>query len=319
MLPAAAQARQLVPMGRAVGIQMATQGMVVAELAEVQTAAGATCPAQAAGMRAGDVITAIDGRGIATSADFLDALAQAGEQITVTVTRGETCLELQVAPAVTADGTVQLGLWLRDGVSGVGTVTYYDPATGRYGALGHGITDENSGVLMPLRTGSILEAEIADAKRGASGTPGELIGSFDPDAAIGDISDNCVFGIFGTMTQQPAGDAVETAADGEVKTGPVIIRSTVAGDAPVDYTAEISRIYRENGCTRYLLTVTDPALLEATGGIVQGMSGSPILQNGKLVGAVTHVLLNDPTRGYGVSIENMLGADTGNTEEHQAA
>lgn len=295
-------------MGQAVGIQMATQGMLVAGLADVETPEGTVSPARDAGICAGDVICAIDGRTIETSDDFLAALAQAGTQMTVTVLRNGAETALTVTPAVTAEGAVQLGLWLRDGVTGVGTVTYCDPATGQYGALGHGITDEDSGVLMPLRSGSIMHAEIADAKRGEAGVPGELIGSFDPSRTIGDISGNCVFGIFGTMAEIPEGTPVETAPDDAVKTGPAIVRSTVAGETAVDYTVEISRIYRENGCTRYLITVTDPALLEATGGIVQGMSGSPILQDGKLVGAVTHVLLNDPTKGYGLSIDSMLRA-----------
>lgn len=318
ILPVAAQARELIPMGQAVGIQMTTQGMLVAGLADVETPQGTVSPARDAGFCAGDVICAIDGRKIETSDDFLTALAQAGEQLTVTVLRGGTETALTVTPAVTADGAVQLGLWLRDGVSGVGTVTYCDPATGAYGALGHGITDEDSGVLMPLRTGSIMRAEIADTKRGEAGAPGELIGSFDPGQTIGDISGNCVFGIFGTMAETPEGTPVETASDDAVKTGPAVVRSTVAGDTAVDYAVEISRIYRENGCTRYLLTVTDPALLEATGGIVQGMSGSPILQDGKLIGAVTHVLLNDPTKGYGLSIDSMLRAAEQQTTEAAA-
>lgn len=318
ILPAAAQARELIPMGQAVGIQMTTRGVLVAGLADVKTSQGMVSPARDAGFCAGDVICSIDGRQIETPDDFLAALAEAGTQMSVTVLRDGAETTLTVTPAVTEDGAVQLGLWLRDGVSGVGTVTYCDPATGQYGALGHGITDEGSGVLMPLRTGSIMHAEIADAKRGEAGTPGELIGSFDPGQTIGDISGNCVFGIFGTLAETPEGTPVETVEDDAVKTGPVVIRSTVAGSTAVDYTAEISRIYREDGCTRYLLTVTDPALLEATGGIVQGMSGSPILQDGKLIGAVTHVLLNDPAKGYGLSIESMLRAAEAQTAEDAA-
>ena len=228
-----AQAASLVPLGRAVGIQMTTAGMLVADLAEVDTPGGKATPAKDAGLLPGDVICRIDGRDIASSADFLAAMDAAGDTMSVTVLRRGAEVTATVTPAVTADGTRQLGLWLRDGVTGVGTLTYYDPATGRYGALGHGISDEASGAT---------------------------------------------------------------------------ILSTVAGEDVRAYTVDISRVYHDGGCTRFLITVTDPDLLAATGGIVQGMSGSPILQDGKLIGAVTHVLLADPAKGYGVSIDDMLAA-----------
>ena len=281
-----AQAASLVPLGRAVGIQMTTAGMLVADLAEVDTPGGKATPAKDAGLLPGDVICRIDGRDITSTADFLAAMDAAGDTLSVTVLRGGTEVTATVTPAVTADGTRQLGLWLRDGVTGVGTLTYYDPATGRYGALGHGISDETSGVLMPLRDGSVLSAVIADARPGG----------------------NCIFGIFGTLDAPPDGDAVETASADAVKTGSATILSTVAGEDVREYAVDISRVYHDGGCTRFLITVTDPDLLTATGGIVQGMSGSPILQDGRLIGAVTHVLLADPAKGYGVSIDDMLAA-----------
>ena len=264
-----AQAASLVPLGRAVGIQMTTAGVLVADLAEVDTPGGKATPAKDAGLLPGDVICRIDGRDIASSADFLAAVDAAGDTMSVTVLRGGAEVTATVTPAVTADGTRQLGLWLRDGVTGVGTLTYYDPATGRYGALGHGISDEASGVLMPLRDGSVLSAVIADARPGGHGTAGELVGSFDPGDRIGGIERNCLFGIFGTLDAPPAGDAVETASADAVKTGGATILSTVAGEDVRAYTVDISRVYHDGGCTRFLITVTDPDLLAATGGIVQ--------------------------------------------------
>ena len=174
-----AQAASLVPLGRAVGIQMTTAGMLVADLAEVDTPGGKATPAKDAGLLPGDVICRIDGRDIASSADFLAAMDAAGDTMSVTVLRRGAEVTATVTPAVTADGTRQLGLWLRDGVTGVGTLTYYDPATGRYGALGHGISDETSGVLMPLRDGSVLSAVIADARPGGHGTAGEKLRSIE--------------------------------------------------------------------------------------------------------------------------------------------
>ena len=149
----------------------------------------------------------------------------------------------------------------------------------------------------------MLSAVIADARPGGHGTAGELVGSFDPGNRIGGIERNCLFGIFGTLDAPPDGDAVETASADAVKTGGATILSTVAGEDVRAYT-----VYHDGGCTRFLITVTDPDLLAATGGIVQGMSGSPILQDGRLIGAVTHVLLADPAKGYGVSIDDMLAA-----------
>ena len=197
---------------------------------------------------------------------------------------------------------------MRDGVTGVGTLTYYDPATGRYGALGHGIADETSGALMPLRDGSVLSAVVADVRPGGHGTAGELVGSFDADDRIGAIERNGLFGIFGTLDAPPDGTPVETAPASAVRTGSATILSTVAGDTVQAYAVNITRVYHDGASTRFAITVTDPALLAATGGIVQGMSGSPILQDGRLIGAVTHVLLADPAKGYGVSIDDMLAA-----------
>ena len=276
-----AQAASLVPLGRAVGIQMTTAGMLVADLAEVDTPGGKATPAKDAGLLPGDVICRIDGRDITSSADFLAAMDAAGDTLSVTVLRGGAEVTATVTPAVTADGTRQLG---------------------------HGISDETSGVLMPLRDGSVLSAVIADARPGGHGTAGELVGSFDPGNRIGGIERNCIFGIFGTLDAPPDGDAVETASADAVKTGSATILSTVAGEDVRAYTVDISRVYHDGGCTRFLITVTDPDLLAATGGIVQGMSGSPILQDGRLIGAVTHVLLADPAKGYGVSIDDMLAA-----------
>ena len=289
-----AQAASLVPLGRAVGIQMTTAGMLVADLAEVDTPGGKATPAKDAGLRPGDVICRIDGRDIASSADFLAAMDAAGDTLSVTVLRGGAEVTATVTPAVTAAGTRQLGLWLRDGVTGVGTLTYYDPATGRYGALGHGISDETSGVLMPLRDGSVLSAVIADARHGGHGTAGGLGGSLG----------GCRGGVHSGVAVLLM--AVETAPADAVKTGSATILATVAGEDVRAYAVDISRVYHDGGCTRFLITVTDPDLLAATGGIVQGMSGSPILQDGKLIGAVTHVLLSDSAKG--VSIDDMLTA-----------
>ena len=301
-------AAELIPGGDAIGIEAQTEGLLISEVASVQTPEGEVSPAKDAGLRAGDMITGIDGKAVTNQSEFLDALSHSHGTISVTFLRGGGEKTCSVPPVDAESGTRQLGLWLRDGVSGIGTVTYYDPATGAYGALGHGVADEGSGVLLPLAGGSIHAAEISGAQPGKAGEAGALQGVFDVNAPVGDIAENSVFGIFGTCSEPPSGSAMETAPDADVSPGPITIRSTVSGSETKDYEAELKRIFTEDGCTRYLLQVTDKSLLDATGGIVQGMSGSPILQNGRLIGAVTHVLLDDPTMGYGVSIDTMLAA-----------
>ena len=189
-------------------------------------------------------------------------------------------------------------------------MTYYDPATGDFGALGHGITDTDTALLMPFSNGSILPSTVKAVKRGETGSAGELRGDFELDTSLGDLYANTESGIFGTLAVSDYAPACQDAVPiGEAVPGPAVIRSNVEGDAVEEYEIEILKVVSGTSDGRDLvISVTDPKLLKATGGIVQGMSGSPILQNGKLVGAVTHVLLNDPTKGYGILIENMLNA-----------
>ena len=300
----------LVPMGRAVGIELETDGVMIAGFAEVDTEAGSQSPAAAAGMKAGDVITALGERRTRTAEDLFSALSALGDgPVSVEARRAGKKLMFQVTPALSRTGKRQLGLWLRDGVSGIGTVTYYDPETGTFGALGHGINDLNTGALLPFDGGSITDAAVVDVVKGAPGTPGELCGQPEHDCVLGALERNTVCGIFGTAEFPDMGEALPVAAEEEVKLGPATILTTVGDGGAEEYDVEISRIYRQPQEHRFLLvTVTDPRLLERTGGIVQGMSGSPILQDGKIIGAVTHVLLSDSSRGYGISIQDMLKA-----------
>ena len=311
LLPGRALAVEtLVPMGRAVGIELSADGVMVAGFNDVQTPEGTRSPAAEAGIRTGDLITAVGTRKTTSAAELLTALsALDGSAVNVTLRRGTQELTASVTPAMSGEGRWQLGLWLREGVSGIGTVTYYDPESGAFGALGHGINDAESGALLPFDGGCVTEAAVVDVVKGAPGAPGELCGKPDPDAVLGDLGKNTGCGIFGTARFEPSQAPVPVAAEDEVRLGPATILATVNGASVEEFQVEISRIYRQPEDHRFLmLTVTDPRLLEQTGGIVQGMSGSPILQDGKLVGAVTHVLLSDATRGYGISIREMLDA-----------
>ena len=295
-------ARYLIPGGQVIGLELQDNTVTVAGFHE---SLGAN--ARKAGLQEGDRILQIDSTTVTSAQDVRAAMADCGENIKIRILRNGKAKLLTLTPSTTADGK-KLGVYLKQGTTGVGTVTYYDPAENSFAALGHGVNNKN-GDLLCLRQGSAFEATVRGIKKGEVGTPGQLMGQVTKQEKLGSIRKNTAQGIFGTMNA-PEADALPIAAPSEIKTGAATIRSTVEGDRLQEYSVEILKIYpNSNERTRnMLIKVTDPALLETTGGIVQGMSGSPIIQNGKLIGAVTHVLVNDPTTGYGIFIENMLDA-----------
>lgn len=311
---AAAFATDLVPVGKAVGINVTVDGVMVAGVSEVETRDGKISPAGQAGVLPGDFIVKLGKTPVHCLKDFSDMAQTLNEDaVSITVMRQEKQMQFTICPVLSTEGKYQLGLWLRDGITGIGTITYYDPETGTYGALGHGINDVDSGSLIPVNTGEIYDASIVGVVKGQPGTPGELNGVFEGGACCGEIKGNTVFGIFGLYDGIPegCGDALPCGEYGEAQPGRAMILSTVNGNETEEFCVEIERVYRENGVERFLLHVTDERLLSTTGGIVQGMSGSPIIQDGKLIGAVTHVLTNDPTKGYGLGIQSMLDAAGG--------
>lgn len=305
--------RCVIPVGRTVGIKLFSDGVLVVGLSDVQGAQKTRSPARAMGLKVGDVITHVNGKEVDTIEQVQTAIQTlAGRPMTLKVTRQDKQLQLSGSAACTAQGGYQLGAWIRDSMAGIGTMTFYDPHSKVFGALGHGVNDVDTARLMTMQSGSILYSTVNDVKKGCAGEPGELHGSFDAQRDLGRLYANTDAGIFGTM-EQPVTEAVQPipiAARDEVRPGAATILSNVAGDEVKEYQVDIVHVYpaQAGELRNLMLKVTDPELLEKTGGIVQGMSGSPIIQNGKLVGAVTHVLVNDPTRGYGIFIENMLDA-----------
>ena len=292
--------RTVIPLGKAVGIKLFADGALVVAV-ENSTV-----------LQKGDLLLKLGGEEVSSIEEVQSLLRESGGAVmTMEVQRGERLLSLADTPKQGADGVWRLGVWIRDSMAGVGTVTYYDPATQTYGALGHGITDVDTAQLMTLQKGSIMPTTVKAVKKGAAGEPGELKGDFSVQRDIGTMGINSSSGIFGTVTEEAffLGTPMTVAAPHEVRCGEATILSTVWGDETREYAVEIQKVY-ENGKNGrdMLLQVTDAALLEKTGGIVQGMSGSPIIQNGKIVGAVTHVLVNDPTSGYGIFIEKMMNA-----------
>ncbi|MBS7316134.1 MAG: PDZ domain-containing protein [Clostridiaceae bacterium] len=284
-------ASQLIPLGNAAGISLSTEGVLIVGLSGVKTGNDTVYPARDAGLCEGDVIVSIDGTQIDTVGELQTKLAEAREESSITVKRDGKELTFPVRPVKTEEGSVRIGVWIRDNMLGIGTLTFYDPESGVYGALGHGINDKNSGHLLSIEGGDLLHSTIEGVKRGESGTPGELQGTYEPQARIGSVFSNTAAGIFGELDEAPSGRPVPVARTGDVRLGEASILSCVAGCEPKTYSIRICALYRtgEMGNRDMLIEVTDKALLETTGGIVQGMSGSPILQNGAIVGAVTHV------------------------------
>ena len=318
----AGQVRQIIPVGRAVGIKLFSDGVLVVGLSEISTPEGPRQPGRDCGLKTGDLITHINGQDVDT-VEQVQAMvaAQTGQPLTIRAVRGEKALQLSALPAVNRQGTAQLGVWLRDSMAGIGTLTYYDPESGSFAALGHGINDTDTALLMPLESGSIMRARVSDVKKGTAGQPGELHGVFQQRQDMGTLSANTPQGIFGTVDSgalTALGSPMEAASWEQIKAGPATILSNVRGEQVEEFQIRITHL-SQNGDRSMTIQVTDPALLELTGGIVQGMSGSPILQNGRVVGAVTHVLVNDPTRGYGISIGRMLESGANAVREESTA
>ena len=313
--------RALIPGGHTVGIRLQTDGVIVIGFAPVTTKDGQKNPAKDGGLLLGDRIIRINGSGVGSAKELHEAVSASSGAVAAELIRKDETKNVELVPAVAApSGERRLGVLIRDGMSGIGTMTFYDPASGLYGALGHGVNDADSGTLLPIETGDILPAVIKDVKAGRAGSPGELHGDFPDRRRCGDVRANTGGGIFGLLKDPErtggfAGEAVPLAGPEQVRTGKAYILCNVRGGEVERFEIEIVRLYDRGDPARNLqLQVTDPALLEITGGIVQGMSGSPILQDGRLVGAVTHVLVNDPKRGYGIFIGNMLAEGYGRVE-----
>ena len=288
----------LIPGGKAVGIELFTDGLLVTRLED-------DSPASRAGIRIGDRIMEADGTPLSGVGQLADRVAE-GSAVVLSINRNGRAAEFLLTPEQSPEG-YRLGLFLRDRIAGIGTVTYYDPLTGGFGALGHGVSDTHGDTLLAVSSGVLIASEVSSVTKGARGRPGALQGSFFPEEAVGVVESNTVHGIFGSATAVPLSPAIPLAEPGEVRLGNAEIYANVEGTRIERFSVRIEKLHAtaENG-RNLLLRVTDERLLGITGGIVQGMSGSPILQNGKLVGAVTHVLVSDPTMGYGIFIQNML-------------
>lgn len=302
-----------VPCGLPVGIYLKSNGIMVIGTGEVAGPDGTVAEPSLGILQSGDYIEAVNGTPLSTKEELMEEVDGCGGAETVlTVRRSGSEIDVKVRPAMDADGGYKLGAWVRDDTQGIGTMTYVD-LNGHFGALGHGISDSDTGEIVQIEDGSLYETAVMGIEKGSAGRPGVMSGViyYGPGSSLGAIEANTEEGVFGTVNsrfqEKLKSEPLEIGYKQDVKEGPAIIRSSVSGELK-DYAIEIEKVDYSSSKTGkgMVIKVTDPDLLALTGGIVQGMSGSPIIQDGKLIGAVTHVFIQDSAKGYGIFVENML-------------
>lgn len=303
----------VIPCGIPVGIYLKSNGILVIGTGTLTGVDGVEVEPAYGVLRSGDYIEAVNGMPLSSKEELIEAVNRSGEEkMTLQIRRGEEQMSVSMSPVAADDGTYKLGAWVRDDTQGIGTMTYLD-LNGRFGALGHGISDSDTGSVVEIVNGNLYETQILGIEKGASGKPGVLSGVifYGIGSQLGEIDANTETGIFGTaktsLKSRIASEPIPVGYRQDVHAGAAYLRSSVSGTIK-DYQIEIQKVdYSTSHRTKSIVfKVTDPELLELTGGVIQGMSGSPLIQDGKLVGAVTHVFVQDSTRGYGIFIENML-------------
>lgn len=307
----ASDVRQVYPGGMPFGVKFSCNGLVIVGFTEVDTVSGSSTPAYDAGLRVDDVILSVNGTTVKTAQDFLALVENTNDTVDITFERAGETHTVRFAPSYSeSEQKYKTGMWIRDTTAGIGTVTFIEPDTGIFAGLGHGICDQSSGKLLPMSRGVVEDVEISGIAKGVCGRPGELKGCFTGEET-GVLLKNTLCGVFGMYKDIPYDsipqEMLPVGCKEDVHVGEAYIWCTLDDNVVRDYKIEITGVEMDDS-RNFLIRVLDEELIEKTGGIVQGMSGSPIIQDGKLVGAVTHVLINDPCRGYGIFIENMLEA-----------
>ncbi len=300
---------KVIPLGNAIGLKLYTEGVLIVGMSEIE----GKRPYELSGIKEGDRIISIDDKKIETTEDLIETVnASKGKEVSIKYVRENSEEVTNITPVQTKQNEYKLGLWVRDAAAGVGTASFYIPSTGMFASLGHGITDIDTGDLITISNGELVSTNIVSIQKGEKGKPGEIKGSIDGASKIGEVYKNTSFGIFGKVSNKNSLKVTESEMEilnrNEIKKGKAQIICELEDGKKEHYDIEIQRIYTANNKDNksMLIKITDEKLLEKTGGIIQGMSGSPIIQNGKFVGAVTHVLVNDPTTGYGVFADMML-------------
>jgi len=311
---------EVIPCGKTVGVRINTAGVMVLGTGAVETDDGKSTRPSDGKLRSGDLVVEVKINGKTETIEDKRQLQKiiensGGNEMTFTIKRDNASKSVKITPVKSASGKYTVGAWIRDGTQGIGTVTYFNPTTKMFGALGHGILDVDTKKLMTVKKGQIMDAEILSVKKGKKGSPGELEGDIKDEIIIGTINANTSLGLYGSMNVLPnelSSDRFKIAFRSEIHEGPAIIRSNISGRQVRDYNVYIESVSRfgADDSKGMVVRITDEELLTKTNGIVQGMSGSPIIQDGKIIGAVTHVFVQNPTKGYGVFIENMIRQET---------
>lgn len=305
---------EVYPGGISIGVKINNKGALVVGYSDISTHDGLSeSPGKIAGIELGDIIEEVNGENIETCSDLISKVKTCrNDELTVKILRGNSEITKKV-PLIKEDNEYKIGLWVRDSTAGIGTLTFYDKDSKTFGALGHPITDGDTNVSFNIKSGTLLRSSILSIKKGERGNPGEIKGLFiNENESIGTIEKNTSSGIYGDglteLINPNFNKAMTVAYRDEIKEGHAQIITTVEDDGAKAYDIEILKLLPQDepGSKSMIIKIVDPVLLEKTGGIVQGMSGSPIIQNGKIIGAVTHVLINKPDVGYGIYIEWML-------------
>ena len=306
---------KVIPVGSIAGVKLYTNGVLVVGMSEIEGKDNKKYkPYENTGISEGDTIIKIDDMQINSTDDLVNSVNKSnGQNIKINYIHNEESKECSITPIETSKKEYKIGLWVRDSAAGVGTVTFYEPETKTFGALGHGITDIDTNELINIASGEFITTKILNIAKGESGNPGKIQGTIDNQTKIGTISKNTKFGIYGKVDnlstlQLDKNNEMEVALREEVEPGKAYILCSLDNTTPQKYEIEIEKVFRDNNYDNksMQIKVTDLRLIEKTGGIIQGMSGSPIIQNNKFVGAVTHVLVNNPQEGYGVFADIML-------------
>ena len=300
---------KVVPMGNLIGAKLYTSGVLVVGMSEIQgNDQQKHKPYEGSGIEEGDMIVEMDSKKIANTDELVETVnSSKGKVIQIKYVRNDETITTSIQPIKSEDNEYKLGLWVRDAAAGVGTLTFYEPSTGKFAALGHGIVDVDTGDIINIANGELVTSNLVAIKKGEKGTPGEIKGSIDSGVTIGNISKNTNFGVFGLVSNKNnlnlnGAKEYEVALRSEIQTGEAEIICELENGKKEQYKIEISKIYTSNNYDNksMMIKITDERLLQKTGGIIQGMSGSPIIQNGKFVGAITNVLVSDPTTGYAI-------------------
>lgn len=304
---------KVITCGKVVGVVMKTEGVLVLGIGNVKSEDGKIIKPSDGIIKTGDIIVSCNGTAVTEKEELKAAVSAAeGNKLNLEIKRNSNVLDVKITPAQNEYGEYKIGAWVRDSTQGLGTVTFIDPDSGKFAALGHGVYDVDTKELMSVSEGVVTLSELSGIKKGESGEPGEIIGKLDKKNIVGQVSENTNSGIFGTMNssgiKELNGQELEIGLMQDVTEGSAVIRSDVVDGVVKDYIINIDSINKfGSGVDKgMVIHVTDDRLIQATGGIIQGMSGSPIIQNGKLIGAVTHVFVRDSKKGYGIFIENML-------------